>query len=97
MAAIHKKTSHYTKTAIKDFYLDLWEPVDVPETSNDTKYVIESKYHKRPDSLSYDLYGSSRLWWVFAMRNKNTLIDPVDDFTSGTTIYIPSKESVESF
>jgi prophage DNA circulation protein len=44
--------------------------------------------------LAYDLYGDSALWWVFAMRNPNTIQDPVFDFLPGTTIFIPKKETI---
>jgi len=34
------------------------------------------------------------LWWVFAMRNINTIEDPVYDFEPGKSIYIPKKETI---
>ena len=37
------------------------------------KYTIESQYQYRPDLLAYDLYGSTKLWWVFAQRNMNII------------------------
>ena len=32
---------------------------------------------------------------VFSLRNPDELIDPIEDFTSGKSIYLPSKESVD--
>jgi len=52
-------------------------------------YTIESQYRHRPDLLAYDLYGSTKLWWVFAQRNMDTLKDPVYDMKVGTQIYLP--------
>lgn len=95
MADIHKYTSRYNSTPIKDFYLDIWNPVIIEENPNDDLIEIESKYHERPDLLAYDLYGSPRLWWVFASRNMDTLIDPINDFKSGTLIFAPTRDSVE--
>jgi hypothetical protein len=41
------------------------------------------------DLLAFDLYSDSRLWWVFAQRNPNSLPDPFFDFVVGVGIYIP--------
>lgn len=91
-------TSPYYSTPVTDIqltYLDTWVYRSIPVTDNDTEYTIESKYNNRPDLLAYDIYGSSELWWVFAVRNPNQLLDPVNDFNVGVTIMIPSKTSVE--
>ena len=48
----------------------------------------------RPDLLAYDIYKDSRLWWVFAMRNKEILQDPVYDFVPGQVIYIPKLTNI---
>ena len=97
MAEFHKSTSRYRNTPVVDFYLDVWQGVNIPARDSDKKIELESKYDERPDLLSYDLYGTPRLWWVFAMRNVDTLIDPVRDFKSGTTLFVPSFDSLEGF
>jgi hypothetical protein len=51
-------------------------------------------YDERPDLLAYELYGSTRLWWVFTLRNPDLLKDPIRDFKSGLTIFLPSADSV---
>ena len=56
---------------------------------SDQYWEITATYHQRPDMLAYDLYNDSKLWWVFAQRNPNTLKDPMFDFTAGTKIFIP--------
>ena len=53
--------------------------------------VIENVYDKRPDLLSYDIYGTHQLSWVILMYNK--IID-VNDFTVGSTIKHPSSQFV---
>jgi hypothetical protein len=50
---------------------------------------VASKYENRPDLLAYDLYGDSRLWWVFAVRNPSVIKDSIYDLVSGVSIYIP--------
>lgn len=96
MADFHKQTSFYRRTPQRDFYLDLWDPITIPESVNDREYVIESKYEQRPDLLAHDEYGSPRLWWVFALVNKDILIDPIGDFHAGKTITIPTKRTIEA-
>lgn len=75
-------------------YLSFWNGQYIPPLSTDTLYQIGNAYKYRPDLLSYELYQTSQLWWVFALRNPDILIDPVWDFIPGYTIYVPSKESL---
>ena len=95
MAEFHKQTSFYKDTPVKDFYLDVWNPIEVPRSANDREYVIESRYEQRPDLLADYEYGSPRLWWIFAMANKDVLIDPIADFNAGKAILIPAKTTIE--
>ena len=50
----------------------------------------------RPDLLAFDLYGDVGYWWVFAVRNKSILKDPIYDLVPGRTIYIPQAETIRS-
>jgi len=96
MAEIHSDNSFYKETEIKDFYLDLWDAdsINYEPVSTDTEYVIEPIYNNRPDLLANKLYGSPALWWVLAMRNKDLLIDPINDFVTGLTIWVPTRSDV---
>lgn len=94
MANIHKPTSPYFKTPIKDFYLDIWKKREIPPNANDELITIEPKYEARPDLLANDLYGSPRLWWVFAVRNMDILVDPVEDMRAGVQIFAPNKDTI---
>jgi hypothetical protein len=83
--------SPYSMTPIKDFYLDVWVPSKTLKPhSSDKEITLEAKYDRRPDKLAKDLYGSERLWWVFSLRNKDVLIDPINDFKAGITIFVPA-------
>lgn len=95
MAEFHKFTSRYRSTPVKDFYLDLWDEIEITESADDLLVELDAKYDERPDLLSFDLYGTPRLWWVFAIRNPDTLIDPINDFKSGIIIYAPTRSAVE--
>jgi len=94
MAKINKANSPYYTTPIKDFYLDLWKKRNIPAQSDDQLITLEAKYDGRPDLLAFDLYGTPRLWWVFAVRNMDILIDPVEDMKAGVTIYAPAKDRI---
>lgn len=95
MARIHKQTSQYLNTPIRDFYLDVLTLRRIPPSANDRIITIESKYENRPDLFANDFYGSPRLWWIIVVRNPDVLIDPLADFTAGTQIFVPSQESVQ--
>jgi hypothetical protein len=89
--------SNYIKTPIvNNTYLDIMVDRYIFLDPNDEIYEIEQKYHKRPDLFSYHRYGTSKYWWVFARRNTNILIDPINDFVTGTTIKIPSFKNLEN-
>ena len=75
-------------------FLDVNQLPTISSSVNDELYEISAGYDERPDLLADKLYGSTRLWWVFALRNPNELKDPLRDFKSGVTIMLPSRESV---
>ena len=61
---------------------------------DDQSYTIERTYAYRPDLLAYDLYGTPRLWWVFAQRNPDQIEDPIYDFKPGVTIQLPKPANI---
>ena len=90
-------SSPYAQTQIvDDQYLDIITIRPVPRNPDDVEYTIESQYNHRPDLLAYDLYDDPKLWWVFAQRNMDVLIDPVYDLIPGTQIYIPKGPQLRS-
>ena len=77
-------------------FLDLLNYRAIPKLVNDMLFTIPPQYEYRPDLLAYDLYGNADLWWVFAVRNPNTLVDPLWDFIADTVIYLPQKSTLQS-
>lgn len=90
-----KNTSQYLDTPIRDFYLDLLNLRRIPPSDNDTLFTITPDIEKRPDLLAAKQYGTPRLWWVFAVRNPDELIDPIEDFVAGLEIFIPSLDNIK--
>lgn len=89
MSVTYRRNSVYSQTEFRDFYLDLWQPPEVLATADDLRVTITPAQEFRPDLLSQELYGTPRFWWIFAMRNPDVLIDPINDFVAGVEIFAP--------
>lgn len=76
-------------------FLDTLNYRSIPKEVDDILYTIKSQHALRPDLLAYDLYGDANLWWVFAVRNPNTIEDPIFDFQAGVTIYLPKSTTLK--
>lgn len=91
--SLYPATSPYYNTGIvNNKFLDVMVNRPIPMQPSDIYWQITATYEYRPDLLAYDLYSDSRLWWVFAQRNPNTLADPYGDFTAGTGIFLPKAD-----
>ena len=85
----YNPSSPYYTTTINNNHLDVVNFRDIPSLSDDHVFTVTATYQYRPDLLAYDLYSDVNLWWVFAVRNKDTMRDPVFDLVAGTKIYLP--------
>lgn len=90
MSATYSKSSPYYGTSNWGPFLDIWAGKKIPADVTDAVYQIDTAYNLRPDLLAYDMYKNSALWWVFAVRNPDILLDPLLSFTAGTIIYVPT-------
>ena len=93
--AQYSRTSPYFNTTQNEINLETFVPRPITSEDDDQSYTIERTYAYRPDLLAFDLYGSPRLWWVFAQRNPNALKDPVFDFVSGKRIFLPKLSTLK--
>lgn len=91
----YSKTSPYYTTTFSNGYLDIMSFRDIPPESDDILFEMTANYEYRPDLLAHDLYSDASLWWVFAVRNKNILRDPVFDMVSGIKIYLPKITTIK--
>lgn len=94
--AEYDSTSPYFNTGFTEFYLDVMTNRPIPKEDDDQSFEINLTYQYRPDLLAFDLYGTSKLWWVFYQRNPNTLQAPPLDFAVGKTIYLPKITTLKS-
>jgi hypothetical protein len=88
-------SSPYYTTPVTGNFLDLMNNRPIPKYNDDQLFVISQVYQYRPDLLAHDLYGNAGLWWVFAQRNPNELINPLLDFAAGKSIYLPKIETLQ--
>jgi hypothetical protein len=96
-STVYSDYSPYKNTTkFENKYLDILVTREIPKSADDILYAITSTYQHRPDRLAADLYGNPGLWWVFAMRNRNTLVDPIWDFRTGTQIFLPKKSMLQT-
>jgi hypothetical protein len=93
---MYSKTSPYFTTNATGSYLDLLSLRDIPAQSDDILFTVTQQYSNRPDLLAYDLYSDANLWWVFAVRNKSVIKDPVFDMIPGQKIYLPKLSTINS-
>lgn len=93
--AEYNNTSPYFATPENEISLDFFVPRSITAEDDDVSYTIDRIYSFRPDLLSYDLYGTPRLWWVFAQRNPDEIEDPIYDFEPGVTIQLPKLSNLK--
>ena len=94
--AKYSRTSPYFATPQNNISLGHFVRRRFAIEDDDQSYTIERTYAYRPDLLAYDLYGSPRLWWVFAQRNPDQIEDSIYDFKPGVTIQLPKASNVNS-
>jgi hypothetical protein len=92
----YSKTSPYYKTDTSAGYLDIVSFRDIPSETDDILFMVTKNYEHRPDLLAHDLYGDVNLWWVFSVRNKGIIKDPVYDLESGVQIYLPKLTTIKT-
>jgi len=85
-----------TKVVNKN-YLNVLQIRPVPKSDDDVLYEVQPQFTHRPDLLAFSVYGSSKLWWVFAQRNMDVLKDPVFDLEAGVKIYLPRASTLQKF
>jgi alpha-L-fucosidase len=94
--AKYNNTSPYFTTPQNNLSLDFFTPRTITAEADDISYTVDKIYAYRPDLLAYDLYGSPRLWWVFAQRNPDVIEDPIYDFAPGKIIQIPKLSNLKT-
>ena len=92
----YRPDSPYAITQMYGTSLDVYQHRPIPYYQDDVLFSISLTYQYRPDLLAFDLYNNSNLWWVFSVRNPNTIQDPIWDFIVGQQIYIPKQGTLQA-
>jgi hypothetical protein len=87
--AVYNNASVYYNTNLAQGYLDIINWRTIPTSTDDILYTLPETYQHRPDLLAYHLYDNVELWWVFAARNPEVILDPVYDMEPGIQFYLP--------
>lgn len=91
----YSSTSPYRETLyLENKFLDILNLREVPAHADDLYKPIGAQFQYRPDLLSWWVYDTTEYWWVFMMRNRDIIIDPIWDFTAEKYIYIPKKDTL---
>ena len=88
-------SSPYALTPQTSWYLANYVSRRIAKSGDDKTLTITKKYQYRPDTLSNDLYGTPAYWWIFAVRNRDVIQDPVWDLEIGVTIITPSLATLQ--
>lgn len=91
----YPSNSPYGATQQTSWYLSNYVHRPIPASGDDKLVTLTKKYENRPDKLSFDQYGTPAYWWVFTVRNRNLLPDPIWDMTVGKTIVVPSLDTIQ--
>ena len=75
---IFNKRSFYNNTGASTFFRGYYEPIRLPrDVASDETLVITAEYHRRPGKMAQHFFGDVALMWVFAVYNKDILMDPI--------------------
>mgnify|MGYP000033806148 CR=1 FL=1 len=97
MASYGDKSPYGVTNKKNDQYLDILTIRPVPASDDDVVYTVQPQFTHRPDLLAYSVYGTPKLWWVFAQRNMDVLKDPVYDLVAGLEIRLPRQDKLQQF
>lgn len=96
MASEYSRYSPYFNVK-QTWYLDTMILKTMRPADDDEIYQIPTKFHHQPWRLAKEKYGNERLYYIFAVLNKDILKDPVYNFNAGITIRIPSVNRVQKY
>lgn len=87
---VYPRTSPYASSGQTSWYMSNYKHRPIPRDGRDEYIMLEAKHQYRPDILSQELYNTPALWWVFMVRNMNSIRDPINDFVAGKYIFVPA-------
>ena len=94
---MYKSHSPWSKTRIigGGRILDIQAKRFLAKDPLDEEVTIPQQFDRRPDLYSFEVYGTAKYWWIFAQRNPDEIQDPINDFTAGKKIRVPSRANID--
>lgn len=93
---MYKSHSPWSKTSVLfGKVLDIQKKRNLFRDPLDEFVSIPQQFDRRPDLYSYEVYGTAKYWWIFAQRNPDSILDPINDFTAGKQIYVPKRTNID--
>lgn len=86
--SLYSDKSYLKNTGFRKFFLDTAQLPKIDTTVGDF-VIVPTECENRMDLFSYQQYGSSRMWWIIALANADAIKDPIWDFKSGMTVFVP--------
>lgn len=65
-----------------------WTRLSYTKSYDDLQITISKKYHRRPDLLANDIYGTAEVMWF--VLQYNDMVDVYSEFVEGTNIILPT-------
>jgi hypothetical protein len=92
--------SRYIKNAVSELidgneHIGLLDITDIPTHRNDLFLTVTGAYEYRPDLISKEFYGTTKLWWIIPLANN--VEDVLNYPKSGDSIRIPTMETVQRY
>lgn len=95
LKSTNNANSRYSKGGTTDEFktrLGWWERKLYTSSSDDIMLVLTSRYHQRPDILSYDVYGKATYMWL--VLQYNSILDVTTEFVAGKEIHLPTPKRI---
>ena len=89
---MYNNRSYLRQTPIRNFYLDV-STLPYVDDQKGNNVIVPPECENRIDLFSYQQFGTSRLWWVIALANADLIRDPIWDFKSGMSVFVPNDSS----
>jgi hypothetical protein len=95
--ALVTKNSRYSMGGVTEGTQDVlgwWEPfpTDALKSYAEVPFEITPQYANRPDLIAHKFFGSAGLAWLILQHN--TIVDTIEELTTGTVIMIPDPDRV---
>lgn len=82
-----QKYSRSTKGGSTDS-AGFWTRKPFAKSYDDLSVTITKKYHRRPDLLANDIYGTAEVMWFILQYND--MVDVYSEFTEGKVLTLPT-------